>query len=125
MTFYGRVVDANGNGVPGIEVAFHLGAYPMFPGTSSAGDPKRYRDVTVTTDKNGNFELVNEWGIYIRFAQQEDRKFDLYAVGLPPAKDPAYGVNMQDRSQRRKLPDSPQKRVTYQFVPTGAPRPTP
>jgi hypothetical protein len=119
IDYYGQIVDENGVGVGGVAIAFQIvfsdGA--VKPGMFGRSENLKY--IKVFSDQNGDFAVKGEYGYAVRIEEvwQSGERVGLRGVNLDPSEDPGYGIRMDDRSSRRKLPDNPSKRVICKVVP--------
>jgi len=118
ISFYGRVVDDEGKGVPGVQITFRFlySSAPVMP--VMYGQNERRWFTTVTTDTTGNFDVNHVYGYSVSGASGVycGKAIGLIGVGLKPEDDPLSGVRMDDLFSRGKLPDTPVKRTTYHIV---------
>lgn len=118
IDFYGQVVSEDGTGVEGVQVTFKI-LYSNSPAIPlPLGRAESFRLQTVATDSKGNFRLPGVYGysVHLDSAMAGRRAMDLMGINLKAQDDPGFGVNMDNRTSRRKLPDSPDKRVVYKLV---------
>lgn len=118
ISFYGRVVDANGRGLAGVKINFAIlySDFPVLP--IMFGKVERKRMVSVVSDQSGDFQVTGQYGYSIRgeSGSYQGKPTGAKAIGLKPDDDPAYGLLLDMKSDRAKLPDSPSKRVVYTLV---------
>ena len=119
IDYYGRVVDETGKGIPGVEVEFRIiySGGPRKPGMFGRGENFKY--VKVTSDGLGNFAITRQYGyvVAVNAVWHAGQRVGLRAVDLRKEDAPGYGVRMDDLASRKKLPDTPNKRVTCRVVP--------
>lgn len=118
INFYGQVVTEDGTGADGVQVTFRILYSDSLAIPLPLGRAESSRFETVTTDSKGNFRLAGVYGYSVRLdSVMADRKvMGLVGVNLNAQDDPGYGVSMDQLTSRRKLPDSPEKRVVYKLV---------
>ena len=118
ISFYGRVVDDAGRGMPDVEVTFRVWYSPTPALPIMYGVGESTWETTSTTDAAGDFQLRRTYGYGVGLSgvRANGHAMGLRASTVPLNDDPGYGVSMNDRSSRRKLPDTPAKRVSYRLV---------
>ena len=118
IAFYGKIVDDNGNGVAGVEVNFDILYSDQRAIPVPFGRVEKQRHESVTTDARGDFALKGVYGysVYLTPAKYRGKEWGFASDNLKADDDPGYGVSMDDRFSRSKLPDAPAKRVKYRLV---------
>ena len=119
IDYFGRVVDEQGNGVAGVSVTFRIIYSNGTVKPGMFGRSENFLLVTSVSDTNGDFSISGQYGyvIEVHEVRKGGAKVGLRAVGLSKSDDPGFGVRMDDRSSRVKLPDSPDKRIECKVVP--------
>jgi hypothetical protein len=111
IELYGRVVDEQGRGLPGIrvEARFLYSPVPMVP-SPSAG-PEAMRFAAAETDANGNFRIGPAYGYAVDFESIKRDGRDIRAFLKRPIPD--IGGHMNELSGRARIPLTPSRRVTF------------
>ena len=95
VRFYGRVVDEQGAGVPGVQVSGEVWSEALFhvavPWTSSS----RWKAFRVATDDSGNFTVEGFRGVHLHFNQITKRGYTADLSGMFGFNyDRSYGFPM-------------------------------
>lgn len=113
ITFYGRVVDPAGAGIPGvtIPVKVHYSNRLVLP-VAFSGDEKT-RELSIVSDRDGNFEFTTSgYSLWIGGFYRGGRELG-WAYSPGDSRIPKQGVDYNDAASRASVPDSPTRRAVY------------
>jgi hypothetical protein len=119
IDFYGRVVDEQGNGVGSVVVVFHITYSDGNNKPGMFGRNESFKYYRCLTGPDGLFQLSRRYGyaLGIHEVWWKGDRVGLLGVSVPKSDDAAYGVLMDNVASRRRLPDTPEKRLSYRIVP--------
>jgi hypothetical protein len=110
IDLYGRIVDEQGKGMPTVSVEAQLLYSDQFA-LSPFGREEKVRVVGAVSDERGNFHIGSVYGYAIDLRRISKNGKDLTSAVKQPSPD--IGGRMDDRSQRSKMPNTPERRVTF------------
>jgi hypothetical protein len=115
ITVYGRVVDAEGNGIAGVTIRAQLTSSggPTVP--IMMGRPEQLRFVEAVTRDDGTFEIGPMSGYGISLRQFTWQGSELRQMGPAPSSDVSW--SLQDPRDRARLPGTASTRITYHMRP--------
>ncbi len=106
ITFYGRVVDQNGNPLPSVRVEMAI----VWWTNRVTGESALFRPTTTTTDADGNFQFTDGEGVSI-WIHALNRK------GYEPERESLRSFNYNAPSIRK--PDDPAKPLVFRMWKEG------
>ena len=111
VTLYGRIVDQAGTGIQGVRIDCQL-LYSTKIGALSVGRSENIATTSAYSDDAGNFEVgpVYSYSIDLKRISKDNRDLVPGAAMIPD-----FGGRLDDLSQRRRMPDTPARRVTLMF----------
>lgn len=111
IRFYGRVVDANGVGVPGVDVTVQVlySNAPVVP--VMFGRAEHIRKRIIRSDSAGNFELTTGSGYSLSIVGIHKSGRELDWAGPGPHPQTTFTHNTQ--IEEALIPDAPAKRLIY------------
>jgi hypothetical protein len=125
MNFYGRVVDARGNGIPGVNVTFAVSSVDFFslPVPFYRGPEQGVYNTTMVSDSDGNFQLLWCHGVSLRVNISESTGYivDVKLKSNGTVDNPATLFTYSGGQTSANLPTTPDSRITYRLLPSSLP----
>ncbi len=111
IDLYGRIINEKGVGVAGAAIDFELSYFNEAPAPTPFPQNDKTKIVTVFTDSDGNFHVGPVYGVSIGPRRLFKAGKDL--VADETKTQPDISVSMTDVESRRKMANTPAKRMTF------------
>jgi hypothetical protein len=108
FSFYGRVVDESGHGIPGVRVDAELLYSSSIVMPTFFGRSERKKGLSTVTDGQGNYEFTRLTGYAISIWRVSKPGFKLLDATPPPYPPSSWSAH--NASSWRSLPDRPSRR---------------
>lgn len=114
IQLYGRIVDEGGVPVAEAVVSYRITYSDHITLPIVFGRGEQFRTIETHTDANGDYSLRGVYGYHVDLVRVTRGGREMQsAMGIPCDRE--TGWSLDDAFARQRLPDAPQRRITYTF----------